>query len=192
MADDNARPAKRARGSYAKLICLRCRERRIKCQLADDGSVLPGPEPQPADKACIRCQQQELPCVVRKTTLGRPNQSKKQQLLTPTSTNESYQQPSRSPSPAAEDLVLLTLDQGQGSKPRRSSTLADQPASVQMYGAINRTFDITSGLLARDKRFGSANTELKDLVPKPIDEILSTELAELLDQQSVLFIFKSI
>jgi hypothetical protein len=61
-----------------------------------------------------------------------------------------------------------------------------------MYGAINRTFDITCGLLARDKRFGSANTELKDLVPKPIDEILSAELAELLDHQWVLFISRSI
>lgn len=182
MSEDNARPAKRARGSYAKLICLRCRERRIKCQLADDGSVIPGPDPQPADKACVRCRQQELPCVVRKTTLGRPNQSKKQQLLTPNSI-ESNQLPSRSPSPSAEDLVLLTLDGGQQAKARRASNLADQPASVQMYGAINRSFDITSGLLARDKRFGSANTELKDLVPKPIDEILTLELAELLDQQ---------
>ena len=182
MSDENSRPLKRARGSYAKLICLRCRERRIKCQLADDGSVIPGPEPQPPDKACIRCRQQELPCVVRKTTLGRPNQSKKQQLLTPNST-ESYQQPSRSPSPAAEDLVLLTLDGAQQPKVRRTSGLADQPVSVQMYGAITRSFDIISGLLARDKRFGGANTELKDLVPKCIDEILTFELVEMLDEQ---------
>lgn len=183
MSEDTPKPTKRARGSYAKLICLRCRERRIKCQLADDGSVEPGPKPQPPEKACVRCRQQELPCIVRKTTLGRPNQSKRQQLLTPTNSIESYQHASRSPSPAAEDLVLLTLDEGHQPKVRRTSGLADQPASVQMYGAITRSFDIMSGLLARDKRFGSANTEYKDLAPKSIDEILTLELVEMLDQQ---------
>ena len=187
MSDEGSRPAKRARGNYAKLICLRCRERRIKCHLPDDGSVIPSSEPQPADRACSRCAEQGLACVVRKTTLGRPNQQKRQYLPTPSSTdsNQVTQRQSRSPSPYAEDLVLLTLNEehdGLGSE-KRTSVLPDQPTSVQMFGAINRTFDLTSALLARDKRFGSSIAELKDVVPAPLEDILNEDLMELLDQQ---------
>lgn len=150
MADETAhaaQPRKRARGSYAKLICFRCRERRIKCQLVDDGSIIPSSEAQPPEKSCQRCRLQGLECVVRRTTLGRPNQKK--QLRTPSSTETAVE--SRSPSPDAEDLVFLTLEEQNSSRKTRSHSSAHQlPSGVRMFGAVNRTFNLTSSLLGRD------------------------------------------
>lgn len=157
MADTVPRPRKRARGSYAKLICFRCRERRIKCQLAEDGSVIPSSEPQPAEKACQRCRQHGFECIVRKTTLGRPN-LKKTKILTPSSTATGHStsglgESSRSPSPDADDLVLLTLDEEGSPAVERKEGSRDGTAvnGRNMYGAVNRTFDLTSSLLGRDK-----------------------------------------
>ena len=152
MDDDVPHTRKRARGSYAKLICFRCRERRIKCQLADDGSVIPSSNPQPPDKACQRCHQQGLECIVRKTTLGRPN-LKKQRILTPASSGPSVdvERQSRSPSPDPEALVFLTLDEDKTSGRARSASVKELPTGVHMYGAVNRTFDLTSSILGRDK-----------------------------------------
>ena len=181
MPDENPRHAKRARGSYARLICFCCRERRIKCILPDDGSVIPSTEPQPSEKACQRCRQQGLDCIVRKTTLGRPNQ--KQQRLSTPQPSESNRQQTRSPSPHPEDLVLLALDDQNDADQKRVRADHEQPSGIQMFGAINRSFNLTSGLLARDRRFGSSISGLKNISPKPIEQVINTELAELLDQQ---------
>ncbi|CRG89199.1 hypothetical protein PISL3812_06235 [Talaromyces islandicus] len=63
---------RRPRGKYARLICQRCRSRKIKC-------VLPNPEfleltgkPQFPGQACDRCRNFNLECIVERTMLGRP------------------------------------------------------------------------------------------------------------------------
>lgn len=157
MTDEVPPTRKRARGKYASLICFRCRERRIKCQLADDGSVIPSGDPQPPDKACQRCRQHGYDCVVRRTTLGRPN-LKKAKILTPSSTttttghSASAERDSRSPSPDADDLVLLTLDEERSPVAEKENVGGQSPPNgANMYGAVNRTFDLTSSLLGRDK-----------------------------------------
>jgi hypothetical protein len=146
----DSRTRKRARGSYARLICLRCRERRIKCQLIDDGTVVPSSEPQPPEKACQRCRQQGLQCVVRRTTLGRPNVKNP-----PTSSQASTgQSGSKSPSPDPEDLVLLALDERSTAPVDDRTLVADRkpsgaqvPTDIRMYAMVNRTFGLTSTLL---------------------------------------------
>lgn len=181
MADETPRPTKRARGSYSRLICFACRERRIKCILPDDGSIIPSNVPQLAKNSCQRCSQQGLECIVRKTTLGRPNQ-KQQRLPTPQSSGSNRQQ-SRSPSPHQEDLVLLALDDQADIDGKRARSEHEQPSGVQMFGAIIRSFNLTSGLLARDERFGSSIAGLKGMSPKPLDQLITLELAELFDHQ---------
>ena len=180
------RPTKRARGNYAKLICLRCRERRIKCQIPNDGSVEPSSSPQSPTKACQRCRQHGLECIVRKTTLGRPSQTRQHPLPTPPSTEnheQGHDPVSRSPSPQHEDLVLLTLDEDESVPLKRSATVSERPTSVQMISAITKTFDVISGLLARDPRFGSLVADLKEMTPLQFGDVVSEELAHLLDQQ---------
>lgn len=177
------RPAKRARGSYAKLICFRCRERRIKCQLADDGSVVPSSDPQPPDKACQRCSNLGLDCIVRKTTLGRPS-TKRPSIPTPPSTGKAHVEDFRSPTPHSEDLLLLGLEEEKsGSVQLAGSLVSERPTSVQLMSAINKTFDLTSSLLGRDRRFGSSVGELREMTPLKIEDVVDEELAGVLDQQ---------
>ena len=63
---------KRPRGKYSRLICLGCRERRIKCELPSEVDI-PGPgELHTVHTPCYRCERLQIPCVVRQTILGRP------------------------------------------------------------------------------------------------------------------------
>ena len=182
MADDNiTRPSKRARGSYAKLICFSCRERRIKCRLPNDAQ--PSPSPQPAGHECERCQQHGLECIVRKTTLGRPSQKKRQGPVTPPETDPKVQEESRSPSPDPEDFVLLMLNDRDGDPSRIIALNHERPTNVQLMQAITKTFDLTSALLARDKRFASSVAGLQDTVPVTISELIDEDMAALLDHQ---------
>lgn len=62
----------RPRNPYSRLICLGCRERRIRCELPS-GLELPGPgELRTVETPCYRCKKLGVPCIVRKTVLGRP------------------------------------------------------------------------------------------------------------------------
>lgn len=69
------RPAgsKRPRGKYSSLICLGCRDRRIRCDLPSDVEVPSPGELQTVQTPCYRCKRLGIPCVIRKTILGRPN-----------------------------------------------------------------------------------------------------------------------
>lgn len=72
MPDHTPESSKRSRGAYSRLICLGCRERRIKCELPND-VVVPDPgELQTTQTPCYRCKKLGVPCVVRRTRLGRP------------------------------------------------------------------------------------------------------------------------
>ncbi|KAH8722861.1 hypothetical protein GQ44DRAFT_711349 [Phaeosphaeriaceae sp. PMI808] len=63
---------KRPRGKYSRLICLGCRDRRIRCELPSDVEI-PGPgELRTVQTPCYRCKRLRIACVVRQTILGRP------------------------------------------------------------------------------------------------------------------------
>ena len=64
---------KRSREKYSRLICLGCRERRIRCELPSE-IALPKPgELQTVQTPCYRCKRLGVPCVIRQTILGRPS-----------------------------------------------------------------------------------------------------------------------
>lgn len=62
----------RKRGAYSRLICLGCRERRIKCELPDGVETPDAGEFATVQTPCYRCKRLGIPCVVRQTILGRP------------------------------------------------------------------------------------------------------------------------
>ncbi|KAF2166359.1 hypothetical protein M409DRAFT_66803 [Zasmidium cellare ATCC 36951] len=64
--------APRVRGPNSRLICLACRERRIRCELPLDVDIPPQGELRTVQMPCYRCRRLRIPCVVRQTTLGRP------------------------------------------------------------------------------------------------------------------------
>lgn len=68
---------RRTRVKYSRLICLGCRERRIRCELPS-GVEIPGPgELRTIQTPCYRCERLGIACVVRQTILGRPGHEKR-------------------------------------------------------------------------------------------------------------------
>lgn len=72
MSEQPPASSKRQRGAYSRLICLGCRGRRIKCELPDDVVVPDAEELRTVADPCYRCKKLGVPCVVRRTKLGRP------------------------------------------------------------------------------------------------------------------------
>ncbi|QKX61742.1 uncharacterized protein TRUGW13939_08898 [Talaromyces rugulosus] len=66
------RNERRPRGKYARLICQRCRSRKIKCVLPNPEQIELSGAPQGPDHACDRCRNFNLECIVERTMLGRP------------------------------------------------------------------------------------------------------------------------
>ncbi|CAI6336185.1 unnamed protein product [Periconia digitata] len=64
---------KRSRGAYSRLICIGCRERRIRCELPSGVEVPEPGELTTAETPCYRCKRLGIPCKIRQTVLGRPS-----------------------------------------------------------------------------------------------------------------------
>jgi hypothetical protein len=65
--------AKRSRDHYSRLICLGCRERRIRCELPKDVMIPSSGELHEVETPCYRCRRLGVRCIVRQTILGRPS-----------------------------------------------------------------------------------------------------------------------
>ena len=63
---------KRPRDRYSRLICLGCRERRIRCELPSEVEIPNPGELRTVQTPCYRCKRLGVPCVIRQTILGRP------------------------------------------------------------------------------------------------------------------------
>jgi hypothetical protein len=73
MPDLKATTARKPRGAYARLVCLGCRERRIRCELPSDIDIPEPGELRTVQTPCYRCKRLGVPCIVRQTILGRPS-----------------------------------------------------------------------------------------------------------------------
>lgn len=73
MSEPRPGGSKRSRRSYSRLICLGCRERRIRCELPNEVEILDPGELRTVQTPCYRCKRLGVPCIVRQTILGRPS-----------------------------------------------------------------------------------------------------------------------
>ncbi|PSN59615.1 hypothetical protein BS50DRAFT_579847 [Corynespora cassiicola Philippines] len=73
MPESRTQGSKRPRGAYSRLICLGCRDRRIRCELPSEVEVPGLGELRAVQTPCHRCKRLGLPCMVRQTILGRPS-----------------------------------------------------------------------------------------------------------------------
>jgi hypothetical protein len=64
-------PEKRKRSAYSRVICLGCRERRIRCELPSDVEIPNPGEVWTIKTPCYRCKRLAIPCRIRQTILGR-------------------------------------------------------------------------------------------------------------------------
>lgn len=65
-------PEKRKRSAYSRVICLGCRDRRIRCELPSDVEIPNPGEVSTTKTPCYRCKRLAIPCRIRQTVLGRP------------------------------------------------------------------------------------------------------------------------
>jgi hypothetical protein len=72
MSEPRPGGSKRPRGTYSRLICLGCRERRIRCELPSEVEIPDPGELRTVQTPCYRCKRLGVPCIVRQTILGRP------------------------------------------------------------------------------------------------------------------------
>lgn len=73
MSRPKSAGSKRPRDKYSRLICLGCRERRIRCELPSEVEIPNPGELRTVSTPCYRCKRLGVPCVVRQTVLGRPS-----------------------------------------------------------------------------------------------------------------------
>lgn len=181
MADSSA---KRRREKYSKLICLGCRARRIRCILPDT-SIHPSPEPQPAERACQRCQQNGLDCVVDFTTLGRPAQ--KRNRIDRDNSNQQQNNASSEPNDDFEDPLSHDVDGFLLSHPESKDDDApvlkkQRPNKKEVSEAMASAYHLLAALLLRDKHFASS-IGTQPLVTQSVLELVDEGTMALLDSQ---------
>lgn len=175
------------RGSYAKLICLNCRARKIKCILPNHVQLEPSQSPQPLDRACTRCQQQGLDCIVDKTILGRPSQKRHRaerirtedddfvEHAVPEEPDEGFD---------VQDFVLSDLREEVNeigsmlTTPRKA-----KPSKREVFEALMDSTHLFSNLMAGDARFGSRAFGLHVDMSVCLTELVSESLAASMDER---------
>lgn len=177
---------KRRREKYSRLICLGCRARRIRCALPDT-TIEPSSEPQPAERACQRCQQNGLDCIVDYTTLGRPAQ--KRNLLGEANANQQQNTSSSEPNENFEESVSQDVDDFLLSHPETQddgATVAkpqqQRPSKKEVSESMASAFHLLAALLSRDKQFASSIGS-QPLVNQSVVELIDDGNTALLDSQ---------
>ncbi|KAF2720383.1 hypothetical protein K431DRAFT_212318, partial [Polychaeton citri CBS 116435] len=198
-------PSKRSRGTYARLICLRCRSRKIKCVLQDDDRLLqPSPNPLPHDKACQRCQQNGYECILDYTTLGRPAQ-KRTKTATAAGGGDDISSLTRdaqtashvgdlteialvdTQSPSAEAFLLShPIQEGDRSKSQVKDQVQLQPSNEELLEALMGPSRLLASLLAQDGSFGHS-LPLPGPCPRGVDllALVKHDLAVLLEKHLI-------
>ena len=179
-----------ARGSYSKFICLRCRSRKIKCILTEDSIILPSNQPQPVSKACQRCKQMGLDCVVDSTVLGRPAHKRQRtngmgsvqgRQATASGDFREGREPAK---PQTTDIKKFLLSYSQDSGVAGSSHGQPSPSKLEIYESLRSPVHLLSLLLSRDERFAKSTAiQSSALAQVSASDLITDEVAVMLDQQ---------
>ncbi|KAK5737218.1 hypothetical protein LTR17_006828 [Elasticomyces elasticus] len=194
MTEQQQPKPRRPREKYSKLICLACRGRRIRCLLPTDLTISPGPQPQDPDKACQRCRQNNLECVVDSTTLGRPS-GKRMRTDDPSSGAASRASERRASEKRddeelmgiaaleMEDFLLSYPEEGkEGSVGGGVGGVANvKPTRSEMSEAFLRPYHLFTALLGLDRSFARELGGGASSVPEVL-EVVTVEMAGVLDR----------
>ena len=180
-------PTRQPRGSYAKLICLNCRARKIKCNLPTDVQIEPSQYPQPPESACTRCQQQDLDCIVDKTVLGRPAQKRQrpEQLKGEEDrVAEGNASGDEELDPNVEDFVLSDMrDEVHEIDVQAMAQARSRPSKREVFESLMDSSHLFSAMMARDESFGSLAFQTTENAAVDVTKLVSKDLTGLLDEQ---------
>jgi hypothetical protein len=180
-------PARQPRGSYAKLICLNCRARKIKCNLPADAEIEPSQHPQPSERSCTRCQQQSLNCIVDKTVLGRPAQKRRRPGELKAEGESVAGEGVRDDEeldPNVQDFVLSDLrDEVHDIDLQSTANARAKPSKREVFESLTDSAHLFSALMARDTNFGSLVFQPTGDVAVDVTRLIGNDLTTLLDEQ---------
>lgn len=175
------------RGSYAKLICLNCRARKIKCNLPTDVEIEASQRPQPHERSCTRCQQQGLDCVVDKTVLGRPAQKRRRSEQPKGEEGrlaEEGAEDEEELDPNVQDFVLSDLrDEVHDIDEQVTAQARSRPSKREVFESLMDSTHLFSALMARDTNFGSLAVQITDNAAVDVTKLVDKDLVILLDEQ---------
>ncbi|KAM0721091.1 hypothetical protein Q7P37_003377 [Cladosporium fusiforme] len=179
-------PSRQPRGSYAKLICLNCRARKIKCNLPEDLHTEPSPNPQPLERACMRCKQQGLDCIVDKTVLGRPSQKRRRPEQVKAEddglSNEAMAEEAEN-EPDVQDFVLSDL-RAEVNEIDSSLSMpkSAKPSKREVFETLMDSTHLFSSLMARDSNFATRAFASSPDISVDIASLISADLASSMDK----------
>lgn len=183
-------PTRQPRGSYAKLICLHCRARKIKCNLPTDVQIEPSQYPQPPESACTRCQQQDLDCIVDKTVLGRPAQKRQRPEQPKAEDNRLAEEDGAGDNddgdldPNVQDFVLSDLrDEVHEIDVQATAQARSRPSKREVFESLMDSSHLFSAMMARDASFGSLAFQTTEIAAVDVTRLVSKDLTILLDEQ---------
>ncbi|KAK6422797.1 hypothetical protein LTR95_016619, partial [Oleoguttula sp. CCFEE 5521] len=178
------------RGNYAKLLCLNCRARKIKCVLPDHVTIEPSPHPQSRESSCARCIAQGLDCVVDRAILGRP--SAKRTRTEPGVEQDEPRQMQDDVEPTGDDVVEFVLldvrTEVEAIEQRsRKDKVKSKPSKHEIFSALLDPAHLFASLVARDTDFGRVAFIQDDRTEEAINPlaVVDAELAESLDVRLV-------
>lgn len=152
-----------------------------------DSSIEPSNTPQSRDKACQRCQQNGLDCIVDYTTLGRPAQKRNRVDQAPSQQQSTEQSNANEQMEDFEETISRDVDDFLLSRPEGAGVDAAEqkpPNKHELFEAMLNPFHLMSALLSRDKDFASAIGS-QPMVTTSVLTLVDESSTVLLDKQSV-------
>jgi hypothetical protein len=149
--------------------------------------IEPSQHAQPPERACTRCQQQDLDCIVDKTVLGRPAQKRRrpeQQKGEGDSLANEAPRNEEDLDPNVRDFVLSELrDEVHDIDVRITAPARTRPSKREVFESLMDSTHLFSALMARDKSFGSLAFQSTGDVTADVTRLVNKELTILLDEQ---------
>ncbi|CAG8172281.1 unnamed protein product [Penicillium salamii] len=180
------------RGKYSKLICQGCRSRKIKCVLPSSAATSTSGAAQPPESSCERCRNLELPCIVERTTSGRPSARGRQRQSTRNlrsaslNPSEKFDERASSPSDLEVNDYLFSKDNDAEQPPPKEtgkSQPSQRPGKRTMFRAMIDINVFICSVLEKDVKFGSQLIHATSRWSQPLPDLIGNDMAALLDTQ---------
>jgi len=166
------------RGRYARLLCQRCRARKIKCNLPDRNQLGPLGSPQPPEQSCERCRNLGLECVIERSTLGRPSLRRSERT-------------SAHSHPALQNEQVGLLFNAQA-KDYSATESTESPGTTQeiravadktVFESVMEFQNFFASALGKDRIFGATIPRATSGYTTPLPELVSEQMATSLDKE---------
>lgn len=179
------------RGKYARLICAGCRSRKIKCVLPSLESLGPLGIPQPLETSCERCRHLDLPCIIERSTLGRPAAKRSQRKPPHNQASAPLEKPEEKEDEVATALLDLEINDHLFSEVPREDTIPSQangnpkpsqrPGKRAVFRSMTEANAFMSSVLGKDTAFGCEIAHATLRWNTPLSDLISDDMAILLD-----------